>query len=223
MSEDNYDTCKVKLNAGKTTLKQHSVVSMSSEHNRTGSTLTTTYSSMQQFTDYERQSARSFHWTWYNISQEVCLPTLTVSIFSGLHVCHADYTHYLSHFMDIRQTDRWQRNETLIPWTISVVAVHQLMTVYTGSWDSFSPNSSTVKLSTKLNMACTRRFLKSEHCEGGSFYIQVNTAFFAAAIIHICSQGETNGKSVTICDWSSQTYEPDHRACCDQLSCDGIL
>jgi len=79
---------------------------MSSEHNRTGSTLTTTYSSMQQCTDYERQSARSFHWTWYNISQEVCPPTLTVSIFSGLHVCHADNTHYLSQFTDIRKIDR---------------------------------------------------------------------------------------------------------------------
>lgn len=111
MSDDDYDTCKVKLNAGKTTLKQHSVVSMSSEHNRTGSTLTTTYSSMQWCTDYERQSARSFHWTWYNISQEVCPTTLTVSIFSGLHVSHADNTHYLSQFMDIRQmTKKWDIN-----------------------------------------------------------------------------------------------------------------
>jgi hypothetical protein len=72
-------------------------------------------------------------------------------------------------------------------------------------------------------MACTRSFLKSEHCEAGSFYIQVNTAFFAAAITRICTRGETNGKRVTICDWSSQTYEPDHRACFDQLSCDCIL
>jgi hypothetical protein len=220
MSEDEYVSCTVKLSAGKTTLKQHSVVSMSSEHNRTGSTLTTTYSSMQWCTDYERQSARSFHWTWYNISQEVCPTTLTVSIFSGLRVSHADNTHYLSLLQTL---DRWQRNETLIPWTISVVAVHQLMTVFTGSWDSFSPNSSTVKRSTKLKMACTHNFLKSEHCEGGSFYVHVNTAFFAAIIIRVCTRGETNGKSVTICDWSSHTYEPDHRACFYQFSCDCIL
>jgi len=175
---------------------------MSSEHNRTGSTLTTTYSSMQWCTDYERQSARSFHWTWYNISQEVCPTTLTVSIFQEFMLVMLT-THTTC--PSLWTLDRWQRNETLITWTILVVAVHQLMTVFTRSWDSFSPYSSTVKLSTNLNMACTHSFLKSEHCEGGSFYIQVNTAFFAAAIMRICTWGETNGKSVTICDWSSQT------------------
>lgn len=72
----------------------------------------------------------------------------------------------------------------------------------------FSPNSSTVKLCTKLNMACTHSFLKSEHCERGSSYIQVNTAVFAAAIIHTCTQSETKAKSVTICDWSGQANEP---------------
>jgi hypothetical protein len=77
MSEDDYDTCKVKLNAGTTTLKQHSAVSMSSEHYRIGSALTTAYSSMQGCTDYEMQSVRSY-WTWYSISQEVCPTTLTV-------------------------------------------------------------------------------------------------------------------------------------------------
>lgn len=106
MSEDNYDTCKVKLNAGKTTLKQHSVVSMSSEHNRTGSTLTTTYSSMPWGTDYERQSARSFHWTWYNISQKVCPTTLTASFQDFMSVMLTTHTTCPTSWTLDRQTDR---------------------------------------------------------------------------------------------------------------------
>lgn len=60
MSEDNH-TCKVKLNAGKATLKQHSVVSMSGEHNRIGSALTTTHSSMRGCTECKMQSAKSIY------------------------------------------------------------------------------------------------------------------------------------------------------------------